>query len=186
VPVWIRSRVAVVLALSVAALLGCGWRVTEQNRTWRDNPSLWSHTNEIAPDTMIARMNLGNHYLRHDLPEKALEQYEHFARVRPDYVRAWRSCGRAARAAGRHEEAIGYFLQGIEVADSKNPRAYTLRTEYADYLRGLGRYDEALTQYRILLERNPPNRDQLRRVVSQLETRLYSEDPPAGDSSSVD
>jgi hypothetical protein len=181
--IWNRARVSAVGFLCVLALVGCGWRVTQQNKAWAHNKALWSHNIEIAPDTMVARMNLGNHYFRHGEYELALEQYREFARIRPDWARARRSCGRAARNLGRHDEAIDYFRQAAEMFEAKNPRSLGMRRELADYLTALKRYEEALEEYETLLERNASEPDKLRRIIEQLKKRIYSKPPPVSELS---
>jgi hypothetical protein len=168
-PGWRRNRLIAVATLSLVALVGCGWRVVQQNRTWHDNQTLWAHTIEISPDAAIARMNLGNHYRRHGQHELALEQYKEFARIWPDYVRAWRSSAQAARRLDRPDEAMEFYRTAIDLADAKNPRSHSIRKEYADYLRSQGRRTEALAEYEILLQRSPPNVEEIRRIVKQLE-----------------
>jgi tetratricopeptide (TPR) repeat protein len=128
---------------------------------------------------MIARMNLGNHYSRHGQYELAYEQYKEFARVRPDWSRAWTSCARTAVRLGLRDEAERHYLRGIDVAEGKNPRAYSVRKEYADFLRSEGRVREALAQYEIVLQKSPPNAAQVRTIVERLRRRLYGADPPA-------
>jgi tetratricopeptide (TPR) repeat protein len=152
-PGWRRERVTLVAAVSLVLLVGCGWRVTRQSETWRDNKALWTHTLSIAPDTMIARMNLGNHYTRHGQHELALEQYSEWTRIRPDFARAWRATARSNWRLQRHDEAVRNFRRSVEVADSKNPGSWSIHKELADYLRSLQRWPEALAEYDKLLRK---------------------------------
>jgi tetratricopeptide (TPR) repeat protein len=171
--------------VALVALAGCGWRVTRQNETWQDNKTLWTHTNEIAPDTMIARMNLGNHYTRHGQHELAREQYAEWTRIRPDFSRGWRSLARSNQRLGRHDEAVRHYRQAVEVADSKNPGSYSIQIELADYLRRLDRLPEALDEYEKLLQKAevyetiPEARvRQIEAGASQVRQALLSWEPP--------
>ena len=182
-PKWKRGRTAVVALLALVALVACGWRVTRQNRTWRHNQALWSHTTEISPDAMIARMNLGNHYARHEQHEESLEQYLEWVRIRPDFSRGWRSCARAAWRLDRHDEVPGYYERAVQAAEAKNPNAYSIRREYADYLGSRGLLREALAQYEAVLTRSPPPDEaaQVRQDMADVQRMLdqrYAEDPP--------
>lgn len=170
-------RIAVVGALSLVALAGLGWRTVQQNRTWKNNVTLWKHTLTVSPDCFLAHLNLGNHYSRTGDPETALAHYKEWTRISPNFARAWRSCAYEARKLGRVEETIDYFRRAVEVADSKNPRAYSIQTEFAGYLRRQGRLGEALAQYEALLKKNPPNVDKIRPIVEQLRQQLLAQSP---------
>jgi len=187
-PPWRRGRTTAVALLSLAALVGCGWRVTQQNRTWHDNGTLWSHTIEISPDAMIARMNLGNHYSRHGRNEEALEQYLEWVRIRPDFARGWRSCARAAWRLERYEDASGYYQRAVAAAEAKNPRSYSIRAEYADYLRGRGLLREALEEYEIVLSTSPPpaEAERVRETADQIRQALAETVPDEPPVSPVD
>ena len=170
-----------VAALSVVALVGCGWRVTQQNATWHDNQTLWAHTLSVAPDTMIARMNLGNHYTRHGQHELALEQYTEWTRVRPDFARAWRDRARANRRLGQHDAAVANFRQAVAVAEVKFPNSWSMRKELADYLRTLQRWPEALTEYEALLENSSVPEAQAQEIetrAAQVRQALLTWEPP--------
>jgi hypothetical protein len=182
-PAWNRGRTTLVALLALAALVFCGWRVTRQNHTWRHNQALWSHTTEVSPDAMIARMNLGNHYARHGQHERSLEQYLEWVRIRPDWARGWRSCARAAWRLERHEEARAYYQRAVEAAEAKNPDSYSIRTEYADYLASQSLLSEALAQYEIVLSKSPPREEVAKVQQSMAEVRqalneMYAGEPP--------
>jgi tetratricopeptide (TPR) repeat protein len=66
-------------------------------------------------------------------------------KLRPSTLAA---LGRAMKAAGNEEDALGIF----DAAMKANPEDMRLRLEYADLLSALGRVDEAEAQYDILLK----------------------------------
>lgn len=166
------ERLAVLAAACLFALVGCGWRVVQQNRTWKNNETLWSHTLTVSPDCALANGNLGNSYFRHERYEEALERYKEWVRIEPDFARARRSCARAAKRLGRVDEAIEYYQAAIAIAESKAPRSWSIRAEYADYLVTLRRYSEALAEYEEVLRRSPPNPAPIAKTVEQLRQAL--------------
>jgi tetratricopeptide (TPR) repeat protein len=140
----------------------------QQCRTWKNNATLWTHTLSVAPDCGLANGNLGNSYFRHGMFEEALERYEHWITIRPNFARARRSCARAAKELGREELAIAHYKAAVAIADAKNPSSWGIRGEYADYLFRLQRYPEALEEYEAVLRRNPRNREAIERRVQRL------------------
>jgi hypothetical protein len=166
------ERLAVVAVACLIALAGCGWRVVQQNRTWKNNEALWSHTLTISPDCALANGNLGNSYFRHDRFEEALERYKEWVRIEPNFARARRSCARAAKKLGKVDEAIEYYQAAIAIAESKSPRSWSIRAEYADYLVTIRQYDRALAEYEEVLRRSPPNPAPIRQRVEQLRQAL--------------
>ncbi len=166
-----RTRLAVAGGLSLAVLAACGWRSVQQCHTWKDNGTLWRHTVGVSPDCMIARMNLGNHYGRCREYEKALEQYREQARIDPHFATAWRSCARTARVLQRPDEAIAYYQLSVSTADAKNPRAWSIHVEYADYLWSLGRRNEAIAEYQAILQKRPADAALINRIQQTIEQR---------------
>ena len=170
-------RLAVVGALSLVVLAGLGRRTVQQNRTWKNNVTLWNHTLTVSPDCFVARLNLGNHYSRNGDHETALMHYKDWTRISPNFVRAWRSCASEAKQLGRVDEVIGYYRKAVAVAEAKNPLSWSVQTEFAGYLQSPGRIDEALAQYEAVLEKNPPNADKVKPVVERLRQGLLGESP---------
>ncbi len=164
-----RTRLAIVGALSLAALAACGWRSVQQCRTWRDNETLWTHTIAVSPDCMVARMNLGNHYGRCGKYEQALEQYREQARIDPHFATAWRSCARTARTLQSRDEAVAYYQRAVAAADAKNPRAWSIHAEYADYLGSLNRREQAVAEYQTILKKRPADPALVKRIEQAIE-----------------
>ena len=167
-----HGRLAVVGVFSVLALAGCAVRTVQQNRTWKNNVTLWTHTLGISPDCMLCNLNMGNHYARTGDHEKSLQYYKEFARGRPDYIRAWHSCARQARHLGRKDEVITYYRRGIEATEAKNPRASSLRVEYAGYLLSIGLAREALEQYEAALAKRPKNAAAIQNRIDQIREKF--------------
>lgn len=185
-PRWDAAKLTLIGLLLLPALGALGYRTMEQNRTWKNNETLWRHTISIAPECFVARMNLGNHYYRHEQYEEALEHYTVWTGFAPDFARAWRSRARAASQLGQVENALDSYRRAVQVAELKNPQAYSMRTELADYLSRLRRPAEALSEYETVLERNPPTADRIRKRIDTLRRRIEREPLPELPTSPVD
>jgi hypothetical protein len=170
---WCRAgrrslRMAIVGFVCLLALAGCAWRSVQQCRTWKDNGTLWSHTLRISPDCALANGNLGNSYFRHGMYEEALERYERWIRIEPNFARARRAGARAAKELGRVDEAVAHYQSAVAIAHAKEPGSWSIRAEYADYLLTLKRYREALAEYEAVLQRSPPKPAPIQKRVEQL------------------
>jgi hypothetical protein len=60
----------------------------------------------------------------------------------------------------------------MATAAHKAKAVHAIRAEYADYLTRLGRYQEALAAYNMLLAEAPSHAKQLQPIVHQLESHL--------------
>ncbi|UCG12243.1 MAG: tetratricopeptide repeat protein [Deltaproteobacteria bacterium] len=173
-----QSRVVVVGVLSVLGLAACGWRTVQQNRTWHDNAALWTHTLTVSSDCFLANMNLGNHYSREGNDQRALELYRECTRIRPDFAHTWRSSARKAGRLGLVDEAIGRFKNAVAAAEAKNPWAWSIQVEYADYLSSLGRLEEALVEYETVLQKEPPEASKIKAKADRVRLRVRNSTPP--------
>jgi Tfp pilus assembly protein PilF len=70
-------------------------------------------------DSALLRYGLGNEYLKADRADQALTHLAEAVRLDPGYSAAWKLCGKALAALGRHAEAIAAFDQGIATAETK-------------------------------------------------------------------
>lgn len=103
------------------------------------------------PDEAEPYVVKGRLYEKTALLDSAIHFYERAAGLDTGYTRAVMHLGYAYSAAGDHERAIGFMHRYIRLApDLADPRA-----SYADLLLRVGRYDEALEQYRASLELKP-------------------------------
>jgi tetratricopeptide (TPR) repeat protein len=167
-----RGRMLIAGVLCLLALAGCAWRSMQQCRTWKNNATLWSHTLSVSPDCALANGNLGNSYFRHGMYEEALERYEHWITIEPNFARARRACARAAKRLGRTAEAKAHYQSAVAIANAKNPRSWSIRAEYADYLVEIKHYREALAEYEAVLQRSPPEPAAVEKRVRQLRQLL--------------
>lgn len=74
---------------------------------------------ELGQDNALVRFSLGNAYLNSKDYEQAVEHLSQTLKHDPDYSAAWKLYGKALAAAGRENEAITAYQQGIQIAEKK-------------------------------------------------------------------
>ncbi len=70
-------------------------------------------------DNALVRYSLGNEYLKLGKPTQAIEHFQKTLVHDPQYSAAWKLLGKTLAEAGRHDEAIAAYEQGIRVAETK-------------------------------------------------------------------
>jgi tetratricopeptide (TPR) repeat protein len=78
--VTVRAFVVAVLALLLTT------KTFAQNRSWKDDMTLWMHSAEVADDQAMAHYVLGHKYIDRQMMDKAVEELEKFMALRPDNV----------------------------------------------------------------------------------------------------
>lgn len=73
-------------------------------------------------DGALLRFSLGNEYLKAGKAEKAVEHLRVALEHDPEYSAAWKSYGRALAEAGRVQDALAAYEQGIGVAEGKGDK----------------------------------------------------------------
>lgn len=73
-------------------------------------------------DNALLRFGLGNAYLSAGQAEKAAEHLKKATELDPGHSASWKQLGKALAQAGRANEAVGAYRQGIEVARSKGDK----------------------------------------------------------------
>ncbi|MBL94834.1 MAG: Lipopolysaccharide assembly protein B [Alphaproteobacteria bacterium MarineAlpha3_Bin5] len=102
-----------------------------------------------SPDYAEAHYALGNVMRDMGKLDEAVTHYERTLTLLPDYVEALNVLGATQLAQGRLEKALSCFKK-IKEVDAEFPVAFNLGTT----LQGLGRFDEAISSYRLA---NSPN-----------------------------
>jgi predicted Zn-dependent protease len=69
------------------------------------------------PDDALARFMLGKELLDRGKAAEAIIQLEAGIRLNPDHTASYRVLGQALEAAGRPEDAMGLYRDGIAVAE---------------------------------------------------------------------
>lgn len=70
-------------------------------------------------DTALLRFSLGGAYLKAGQPDAAATHLAAAVERDPEYSAAWKLYGKALAEAGRPEEALAAFDEGIAVAEAK-------------------------------------------------------------------
>ncbi len=94
--------------------------------------------------------HLGELYLRHGQPKRALDTWDKTLLLNPDYPRVAEVAAEAFMASGQRDLALQSLERAIEEAGDEEHRR-TLRLRMANYQRDLGNLEEAEHLYRELL-----------------------------------
>lgn len=70
-------------------------------------------------DGALLRYALGNEWMKIGNPAKAIEQLRAAIAFDAQYSAAWKQLGKALESAGRTNEALESFRQGIEIATAR-------------------------------------------------------------------
>ena len=93
--------------------------------------------------------------LIYDLSHPDPARRQESARILKTHIWSRENCAKCARLVGETEQAIGYYREALRVAADTNRLAVNTHIEYADYLRQLGRLDDALREYEAILVKRP-------------------------------
>lgn len=70
-------------------------------------------------DSALLRYGLGNEYLKAGRFDRAVEHFRKAVEHDSNYSAAWKLLGRALTSAGRNDDAIRAYENGIRVAEEK-------------------------------------------------------------------
>ena len=73
-------------------------------------------------DSALLRFSLGNEYLKTGDVARAADHLARAVALDPDYTAAWKLYGKALAAAGRKDEALAAYRNGIEVAGKRGDK----------------------------------------------------------------
>jgi len=87
-------------------------------------------------DGALLRYSLGNEYFKAGDARRAAEHLQRAVALDPGYTAAWKLLGKALAGAGRREDALAAYREGIEVARRKGDKQ--AEKEMAVFARRLG------------------------------------------------
>jgi Tfp pilus assembly protein PilF len=73
-------------------------------------------------DGALLRFSLGGAYLKDGDAARAAAHLARAVELDPQYSAAWKLYGKALTDAGRHDDAIAAYAQGIEVAERRGDK----------------------------------------------------------------
>jgi Tfp pilus assembly protein PilF len=73
-------------------------------------------------ESALLRFSLGNEYLKEAQAESAAVHLRRAVQLDPVYSAAWKLLGKALLSAGRKEEALAVYRQGIVVAENRGDK----------------------------------------------------------------
>lgn len=158
---WLRSRnirfavlrvgIPVLSVLCVGAL---SWKTCVRNNVWRTRETLWEDTVAKSPGKYRTWGNLGAAYSDAGKNEKAVHCFREALKVEPRFQNGLLNLSNSLLKLNRPKEALDTTLQLIQLnkdATTKPPVAFTLGLSLA----GVGRYDEAVSVFRDILNSMP-------------------------------
>src|SRR5208283_1582118 len=95
--------ISVMLLLAIVVLSAATYM---RNELWADTIRLWEDTAKKSPAIAAVHNNLGNSYLKVNMPEKAIEQYLTAIQLRPGYAEAHNNLGNSYLKVNMPEKAI--------------------------------------------------------------------------------
>ena len=73
-------------------------------------------------DSALLRFSLGNEYLKTGDVARAADHLARAVALDPEYTAAWKLYGKALTTAGRKDEALAAYRNGIEVAGKRGDK----------------------------------------------------------------
>jgi len=136
------GRRCVVFFLALA--LGAGWLTIQRNEVYRDELSLWRHTQLSYPTSERAHNNVGEIYFRQEKHDEAIACFREAVRLLPNYIDAINNLGNSLTQRGQAAEA----MPRLELALRLKPGYAETHNNLGTALYQLGRPDEAIAHYR--------------------------------------
>ena len=164
-----------------------------QQRYWKNSTTLCQRATEVTKDNDKANFLLALALFEQGRFAEAIQPGTEVIRIRPDFVKALNLLGAAPWKTGKADEAIDYYEKAIEIdvhsasthanlglalaAKGKFDEAFEhyiialetideplIRRDFGDLLLKLGRFEEAVVEYRKALSAMPDNADVLNKI----------------------
>ncbi len=122
-----------------------------QNRTWRDDVTLFTHALKFAPNKPFLHNTLAGAYSEINQYNEAEKAYLKALELNPNYLASYDGLGVIYTKQGRHEEAVKAFQKSTE---SNEPTALAYFNLGSSYI-NLKKFDEAEKALLKAIEINP-------------------------------
>lgn len=163
-PAFAGGARAAVGAIGTLALVFCAWLTWQQSGAYVDRATLWRHTLEQEPDSLIAHNNLGSQLLDERRYAEAIAHFRRAIELDPSLPEPYLNLGNALDASGNRAEATSYWEKALE----RNPRQLIALDNLAAMRMNQGRFEDAENLLRRALEVQPSFASALARLA-----RLY-------------
>jgi len=145
---WAQVGAGSLCAFALAAL---AWLTWHQSRAYVDGVTLWRHTLQQEPDSLIAHNNLGRHLLDEQRFAEAIAHFRRVIELDPSLPEPYLNLGNALNASGHPARAIPYWEQAL----ARDPRQLIALNNLAAMRLNQGRLAEAESLLRRALEQQP-------------------------------
>jgi len=149
------SYLRVVAGAAVAMLLAMAYGTRQRNIVWRTEESLWLDATIKSPDNGRGLMNYGVIQMNNGNLPLAGEYFERALQYIPDYSYLHVNIAILKAALGQRTEADHQFREALR-DDPGNPVSYT---QYARWLKSVGRTEEARLYASRAVELSPADAD---------------------------
>jgi tetratricopeptide (TPR) repeat protein len=150
VELWPKGGVLLraVAVLIVGALTVCGYT---QTKHWKDSETLWAHTLDVNPNSLLAHNNLGTLLYQKHERDLAQAHFERALEINPKFAQAHNNLGLMLSERGQLEEAIGHFEQALQT----DPRFAEAHNNIGVALRKQHKFDAAIIHFKKATELTP-------------------------------
>lgn len=152
-------------ALFLGVIFFFSLNTVNRNTIWRNDLVLWKDTLKKDPDSLLAKINMGDIYRSNDMPEKAIPYYKGVLIRLPSDPGIRNNLGLAYMKLGRYDEAMLEYEKVLQVDPDFSPSLYGLAEIYT--LKG--RYNDAVKLYEKILD----IKDYNRRVSVLLKSKVH-------------
>jgi tetratricopeptide (TPR) repeat protein len=156
-----RVRMAGV-AIGALLCLALAIRTFDQSKHWRNSEALWTHAIAINPDSWVSYLNLGEHYVSSEQPDRAIDPLMRSIDLR-DNDPARLNLGVVYLDRKNPTEAIRQFERAIEL----NPRSIEAHVNLAYAYLQVANFGSAIKEYEMALRLDPHN-EKARKMLPQV------------------
>jgi tetratricopeptide (TPR) repeat protein len=125
----INWRVPAIATLAAATIVLAGVYIA-QNRTWRDDLSLYHNGVDVDPQSPFGRAFLANAYVQAGKPKDAEREAQSAVEAGPEEPEAYIALAYVADSQGKIDQAIRHLQKGIDAVPEGPMTRYRLATMY--------------------------------------------------------
>jgi protein O-mannosyl-transferase len=154
-PAWFVARFVrgdrLWVGVTVALLGLLAWRNLDQQRTWQNDATLWTHAAKVNPRAIVALSNLAHQADQRGDDAEARRLYERVIRLAPERGNGYRGLAKLSLDAGDTLAALSFYQQAV----AHDPNDAFAWEGAASMFAALDRPNDAEPAYRRALEIDP-------------------------------